>query len=53
MTPGDTLPSPHRQVSATSAAAHRLTVVGFLRGETMNVYSSPERVRAPRRPAAE
>ncbi len=33
-------------LAVRAATAHRLTVVGFLRGETMNVYAMPGRVRA-------
>lgn len=32
-------------LAVQAARAHRLTVVGFLRGETMNVYASAERLR--------
>lgn len=33
-------------LAVRAAQAHRLTVVGFLRGETMNVYATAERVQA-------
>ena len=33
-------------LAVRAAQAHRLTVVGFLRGETMNVYATPERVQS-------
>jgi FdhD protein len=35
-------------LAVRAASAHRLTVVGFLRGNTMNVYATPHRVRALR-----
>ncbi len=35
-------------LAVRAAAALGLTLVGFLRGEAMNVYSAPERVRAAR-----
>lgn len=33
-------------LAVRAAEAHGLTVVGFLRGETLNVYATPRRVRA-------
>ncbi|NUP10456.1 MAG: formate dehydrogenase accessory sulfurtransferase FdhD [Polyangiaceae bacterium] len=36
-------------LAVRAADALAITVVGFLRGETMNVYTRPERVLAPRR----
>ena len=40
-------------LAVRAANAHRLTVVGFLRGETLNAYATTRRLRTPGAQAAE